>query len=99
MKSVIENLTVQKTLEEPDEVNWTDDQVEEWFEKMNIDHKIVENLTPCNGQVMYQLYNMLHFNPEFFYGSLKPITGNSLKDLKNIAIFCLELKALFDVKY
>lgn len=45
---------------------------------------------------MYQLYNMLHFNPEFFYGSLKPVTGNSLKDLKNIAIFCLELKGLFD---
>ena len=47
---------------------------------------------------MFQLYNMLHFNPEFFYVSLKPVTGNSLKDLKNIAIFCLELKALFDTK-
>lgn len=49
-KSVIENLTVQKEIEEPEETSWTEDQVDEWFDKMNIDNKIVENLTPCNGK-------------------------------------------------
>lgn len=50
MNYVIGNITSNKAPEELEEIKWNEDQVEEWFEKMNIDSKIVENLTPCNGQ-------------------------------------------------
>jgi hypothetical protein len=39
---------------------------------------------------------MLTYNPEYFYSALKPLTSNSMKDLKNVAHFCNELKKLFD---
>ena len=43
---------------------------------------------------------MLVYNPEFFYGSLKlnNENGNTLKDMKNLAFFCSELKLLFESK-
>ena len=63
MNYLIGNISSKKTPEELVEVTWTEDQVEEWFDKMNIDSKIVENLTPCNGQGrllnnLFHLYNI-----------------------------------------
>lgn len=42
--------TPRMPIELPAEASWNEEQVDDWFEKLNIDQKIVENLTPCNGQ-------------------------------------------------
>jgi hypothetical protein len=51
MKMVVEHVVTPRcvAMELPPEASWTEEQVDDWFEKLNIDQKIVENLTPCNG--------------------------------------------------
>ena len=65
--------------------------------RSNINQFIIDNLIPCNGQILFQLYEILVHNPEFFYGCLNTKSDgvNSLKDLKELAQFCNELKKLF----
>ena len=72
----------------------TVDEVANWFTKAGIHKSLADNLTPCTGQVLHQLFEMLAYNPEFFYGSLKT-SVSSLKDLMHLAHFCAELKNLF----
>ncbi|CAF0847844.1 unnamed protein product [Brachionus calyciflorus] len=78
------------------EINWNEKQVEDWLRKVQIDQNITKDLIPCNGQVLNQLYMILKWNPEFYYQSLKTSSADSIKSLKNLAIFTNELKKLFE---
>ncbi|RNA07786.1 hypothetical protein BpHYR1_034465, partial [Brachionus plicatilis] len=78
------------------ESDWNENQVEDWLRRVEIDQDIINDLIPCNGQILYQLYMILKWNPEFYYHSLKTPTLGSLTNLKNLAIFTNELKKLFE---
>lgn len=97
----IDTSTTNSTNESKTNVNasamtWTETQVEKWLNETAVNRLIVESLIPCDGQVLYQLYHMLKFNPEFFYSSLKISGLNSFKDLKDIAYFSSQIKKLFE---
>lgn len=73
-------------------LSWNEQQVKEWFESNNIDHKIVKEFYPCTGEVLKQLYDMRNDAPEFYFQSLK----TNKTDLKNVLEFTNLLKKLFD---
>ena len=56
---------------------WNEDQVNEWFLANEIDQTLVRNLTPSNGIILKELYEMRRDAPEAFYQTL-----NSTKDIK-----------------
>lgn len=76
-------------------IDWNENQVNDWMIDSNICIAIRENLTPLNGEVLFQLYSILKCNPEFFYGALKNNNFNGWSDLKDLAQFCSKLKDLF----
>jgi len=73
---------------------WSNDEVKEWFcaNKMEALH---EFLSPINGRILTQLYEIKQHTPEFFF---KSITKNESIDLKTIAIFSDLLLDLFENK-
>ena len=94
--SLIETIKITPILPQPkpeNEVNeWTEGQVEKWANDCKIRQEILENILPCNGQVLSQLYNMKKEAPEFFY---KSITSNKILPTRDIAQFMLKLETLF----
>lgn len=79
-----------------EELNWSEQQVENWMKETKINETIVKSLLPCDGQVLHQIYTMLKTNPEFYYSSMRNSGLNSLKDLKDVAYFSKELTNLFE---
>ena len=71
---------------------WNDDDVNNWLLNKNITLSIKENILPCDGRLLEQLYKMSIEVPEFFYTSLRTDTKANLKD---IATFATELRLLF----
>ena len=71
---------------------WTENQVEKWSIEKKILKDILENILPCNGKILNQLYNIKVEAPEFFY---KSISSNKVLPTREIAIFTLELDILF----
>jgi len=77
-------------------INWDETTVNEWMKRENISDRIKTNIKQVNGQMLFQLYNILKYNPEFFYGALKNDFDYSGWDgLKDLAHFCAKLKELF----
>ena len=81
---------------EPKEAHWNENKVNEWMTANKISSKIRNNINPCSGEILFQLYSILKFNPEFFYGSLQRNEFSGWRDLKELAHFCLKLKELFE---
>lgn len=81
---------------EPKETNhcidWTEIDVSKWLREKEIHQIIVENVYPCNGRVLYQLYKMQCEAPEFFYKSISSKYGIPTRC---IAHFAIELKDIF----
>jgi len=73
-------------------IEWRESQVEQWANGCKIRQDILENILPCNGKVLHQLYCMKKEAPEFFY---KSITSNKMLPTREIAMFALELDNLF----
>ena len=73
-------------------IEWPESQVEKWAIDCKIRQDILENILPCNGKVLHQLYCMKKEAPEFFY---KSITSNKMLPTREIAMFTLELDNLF----
>jgi hypothetical protein len=71
---------------------WTIEDTENWFNNKKIHSSIKENMSPCDGRLLEQLYKMSHEVPEFFYSTLRLDTKANLKD---IACFTVELRLLF----
>ena len=72
--------------------SWTEEEVREWFNNKKIKDSIVQNLSPCDGSLLEQLYITLTEVPEFFHSILRSDSNASLKD---IVIFTSALKTLF----
>ncbi len=50
--------------------DWTELEVDKWLATKNINKKISENVMPCNGKILFQLYEMMISAPEFFFTSI-----------------------------
>jgi hypothetical protein len=73
--------------------SWTEECVENWFNTQKLNIKILEELRPCDGKLLKQLFVMSKTAPEFFYHALCSKSALSLRDT---AMFASELTALFD---
>ena len=81
------------------EIDWDEKTVCEWMKRENISDRIKVNIKQLNGQMLFQLYNMLKYNPEFFYGALKnDYDLSGWTGLKDLAHFCTKLTDLFEDK-
>ena len=72
--------------------DWTERDVKKWLKEKHINKLIVQNVSPCNGKILNQLYSIQCNAPEFFY---KSITSNKVIPTKDIAVFSYELKLIF----
>lgn len=73
-------------------LDWTESQVNEWLKEKKIHKKIVDNITPCNGKLLNQLYSIKSEAPEFFYHS---VASNKTLPTIEIVLFVSELTNLF----
>ena len=71
---------------------WTEIEVNKWLNDQNIKPTIIENISPCDGKLLDQLFQISKEVPEFFFSSLRADSKASLKD---VAYFTSELKSLF----
>jgi hypothetical protein len=84
-----------KTIEKNNQVDqMTQANVKEWMEKNKIDSKICDYLLkgPCDGEVLFQLYEIKKRSPEFYDQSLRQVDGLSIF---SIARFSAALEKLF----
>lgn len=76
---------------EPESVkNWSEVQVKEWLDSNQTNQFIVEQIFPCDGNILIQLYEMRRDAPEFYYQALNK---NNTVDLKSIMLFTQYLKS------
>lgn len=73
---------------------WNEKQVEKWLEEKNFNDHLLNNLRPCDGKILFQMFNMLETVPEFFYSTIRSDSNNKIT-LKDLAKFSFELKQLF----
>ena len=66
---------------------WTEGQVKEWFIKNEIEIYIFEELRPCNGKTLKQLFKMKKEAPIFFYQSLKEFRGVKLTSIARFSFY------------
>ena len=82
-------------MESTDASNWSELQVIEWAKNLNINNSIIEDLKPCNGKILNQLFKILITAPEFFYCAL---TAKNRINLRDVAVFTSELEILFKIQ-
>ncbi len=68
--------------------DWSQEQVVNYFKSKNVNDSIIENLMPCDGQLLEQLHQTL----KFFHSILRADSKASLRD---IVFFTSVLKQLF----
>lgn len=71
---------------------WDDEKVMKWFRLNQLNMTILENLWPCNGQILGQIHEMKHTAPEFYYQAMAKSTNF---DLRAISLFSFHLEKLF----
>ena len=71
--------------------NWSEAAVKEWFLKNSVDQGIFDNLWPCSGIVLKQIYDMNKRAPEFYYYSLEKTKGGNLKTISLFTNFLIKL--------
>ena len=70
---------------------WTENDVLKWFHDKKIANEIIDSLIPCDGELLYLLYDMYLKCPEY-YSSLN--TDKKIR-LRELLYFTNELKKLF----
>lgn len=65
-------------------IDWTETDVNKWLSSKYINTIISENVKPCDGKILFQLYEMMNEAPEFFYSS---ITSNNTIPTREVAVF------------
>jgi hypothetical protein len=74
-------------------IDWSETQVENWTkQKKIINDVIIQNILPCDGKILAQIYKIQKQAPEYFYNS---ISGKNTISLKDAAVFAYELETLF----
>ena len=71
--------------------SWNEQQVEEWFNSIDLNPTLRKAFQPCDGQILKQIYKM---RPEFFYQTFNSETGNKL-NLREVALLYNHLEKLF----
>ncbi len=85
------NLNKTKEDNKNDASKWSENDVEIWFKaKGNL--LIYEQIKPCDGLLLQQLYDMQINAPEFFY---QYISMDNKLDKRSILVFSSALKHLF----
>jgi hypothetical protein len=79
----------------PNELTWVQEDVEKWFAEKNLNLEILNDLKPCDGKLLRQLFIMSNAAPDFFYHALSSKKYLSLRDT---AMFASELAILFQKK-
>ena len=51
-------------------IDWSELEVDNWLSAKNINKTISENVKPCNGKILFQLYEIMISAPEFFFTSI-----------------------------
>ena len=74
--------------------DWSAVEAKSWFLDNKIDAKIISLLSPCDGEVLEQLYKVKCEAPEFFYQSIG--ANNKEIDLKALVRFSVKLSELFE---
>ncbi len=82
-----------QTVHVTNQLKWTHDDVEKWFVEKNLNLAILNDLRPCDGNLLRQLFIMSITAPEFFYHSISSKKELSLRDA---AMFSCELAFLFN---
>ena len=72
--------------------DWNEEEVKTWFYQNEI-LGIFDILKPLNGGILFQLYELKIFSPEFFYKSL---TSKECVDIKIVSVFTYNLVKLFE---
>ena len=73
-------------------LEWNESEVNLWLKDKKIHKNIITNISPCNGKLLHQLYNIKLEAPEFFY---KSISSNKILPTVEILLFVSELTNLF----
>ena len=76
-------------------LEWKEEDVDSWLTEKKFSRALIENIKPCNGKILYQLYLMCKTAPEFFYCTLRTDSNNKI-NLKDLAFFSYELNNLFN---
>jgi hypothetical protein len=87
MSSLVSNVKSNK------ELDWNQEEVENWFKEKNINQDIINNLRPCDGKILHQTYEIMIDAPEFLFSSIA--ASDKKVSTRDIAIFAYELKKLF----
>ena len=70
----------------------TAEETSEWLKQNKVDQKIIAYLGPCDGEVLQQLVEMKHTNPQFYDQSLGKIENINMMAIAN---FNAKLEKLF----
>ena len=70
---------------------WTEKQVDEWFDQINLNPIIRNTFAPCDGKILRQISKM---RPEFVYQIFNTENGNKI-NLRELAVFYYHLEKLF----
>ena len=73
-------------------IKWSETDVKKWFNENNFNVKILKEMEPCDGDLLYQMHILQIEAPEFFYQS---ITKDKSVELRSALIFSKKLKELF----
>ena len=77
-------------------LNWSEIDVEKWILEKNIQSSILNNIRPCNGKLLFELFSIKNQAPIFFKEIL--MANHDTADqfsLRDYAVFFNELKNLF----
>ena len=73
--------------------DWSELDVQNWLVTKKVATQIIEAITPCDGLLLVELFQILKTAPEFFYSNLRIESKASVKDLAN---FSSELRFIFN---
>jgi hypothetical protein len=76
--------------------DWSVDLVNKWFQDNNINKTIIDSLSPCDGQLLAQVYDLNKQAPEFYYQSISANKSQSAIPIRDILLFTMKLKKLFE---
>jgi len=77
-------------------INWTEVDVEKWIEEKNIQSSILNNIRPCDGKLLFELFSIKIQAPDYFKESLMANQDIANQfSLRDYAVFFNELKKLF----
>lgn len=76
--------------------DWAVDDVNKWFQDNNINKTIIDSLSPCDGQLLAQVYDLNKQAPEFYYQSISANKSQPAVPIRDILLFTMKLKNLFE---